>query len=145
MKGSCACSAVTWRGTPSTQPLDLCYCHTCQRVSGAPFIAWLAIESKKHWLTWTGTVASFSVSELATRGFCGACGSTLSMQYHCYPDKIHLAVGSVVEGGEGLPLVGNHIFVGEKAGWYVIPEDGVARWEGFDPGFRAVLERWRRG
>jgi len=41
--GSCGCGNITWTSTAPPEHLDYCYCLTCQRVSGAPFMAWMGI------------------------------------------------------------------------------------------------------
>lgn len=58
------------------------------------------------------------------------------MQYLSEPEMIGIPAGTIDEGslGEG---VGErlrpecHIFLKEKASWFVVPEDGLERWEGF--------------
>ncbi|EMC94489.1 hypothetical protein BAUCODRAFT_549812 [Baudoinia panamericana UAMH 10762] len=130
LKGSCACGAITWTSSQPAQNLDYCYCKTCQQISGAPFIAWLGIP--KATLTWSGQLHTFTVNDLAARSCCGECGSTMTMQYHCFPDRTHVAAGSVTEGGDGLPQVEMHIFTKNKPVWYSIPDDNVPRWEEFD-------------
>lgn len=67
------------------------------------------------------------------------CGGTLSIQYDCYPDKTHVAAGTIVKGAEVLPKLGVHIFVKSKPVWYDIPGDGLPRWDGFDDEFNEKL------
>ena len=87
----------------------------------------------------------FIVHDLAFRTCCSNCGSALTMQYHCYPSKTHVAVGSVVEGTDSLPKVGMHIWVRRAPAWYSIPQDGVERWDEFDPQFDKVLDDFKQG
>ncbi|MCJ1475586.1 hypothetical protein MMC13_004249 [Lambiella insularis] len=87
-------------------------------------------------------------SPLATRGHCARCGSPVSMAYHCLPETVSVAVGTVdaVEGGMGRLRVGSDIFVGKRAGWdggKEGGEDGRERWEGFPEGLGLRVERWR--
>lgn len=65
------------------------------------------------------------------------------MQYHCYPDKTHVAAGSVVQGSETLPKVGCHIWIKRKPIWFEIPEDGVERWQEFDLAFEEWYGKWK--
>lgn len=65
----------------------------------------------------------------------------MSMQYDCYPDKMHVAAGTVVEGREELPKRATHIFLKRKPEWYRIPDDGGERWDGFDDGFEELLQK----
>ena len=103
-------------------------------------MGWIGIS--KAALEWHGPVVRFSLNPLAVRTRCGHCGGTLTIQYHCYPRKTHVAAGTVVEGAESIPPVGVHIWVKGKAPWYHIPEDGVERFEEFDPEFLRVFEEW---
>lgn len=150
LTGTCACGLTTYTSTTPPLHLDYCYCLTCQRTSGAPFLPFIGLPISS--LTWSGASPSSwrpklddGKTSIATRYFCGACGSSLSMQYDCYPDKVHVAAGTVVEGREKLPATATHIFVKRKPGWYRIPEDGGGRWEEFDPAFEEVLRRHLSG
>lgn len=141
--GVCACGATTFQSTANATHLDFCYCTTCQRVTGAPFGAWLGI--KKSSITWDGYTAKYKVSDIATRSLCVQCGATLSIQYDCYPEKTHVAAGLVIKGKgqELLPKVGVHIFVKEKPVWYDIPEDGLPKWDGFDDEFNEKMRAYK--
>lgn len=141
LQGSCACGATTWTSTSNATHLDFCYCTTCQRVTGAPFGAWVGI--KKSSITWEGASAKYKVSDLATRSLCVQCGGTLSIQYDCYPDKTHVAAGTIVKGAEILPKLGVHIFVKSKPVWYDIPEDKLPRWDEFDDEFNEKLRAYK--
>lgn len=142
--GACACGQAEWSCSSSPQqPLDFCYCTTCQRVSGAPFVAWLGLPRDS--ITWHGRILAFRVCDFAARTFCQACGGTLTIQYECYPGKTHVAAGTIKSLREdvAVPSVGCHLFVRSKPAWYNIPEDGVARWRGFDSEFAELLKNWR--
>ncbi|KAK4574307.1 hypothetical protein LTR86_002068 [Recurvomyces mirabilis] len=141
LKGACACGAVSWQATADPQHLDLCYCKTCQQISGAPFVAWTGIP--KQGLTWHGPITTFAVNDLATRSYCQECGSTLSMHYHCYPDKIHVAAGTVTDGEKLLPPVNMHIFISRKPQWYTLPDDKIEKWDEFDTETQKMLDDWR--
>ena len=139
IEGHCACHATTWTSTAAPSHLDFCYCTECQQVTGAPFGAWVGVPTSD--VKWSNTRGFFRLSSLATRSFCKTCGSTLSIQYECYPQKVHIAVGTVVKGQ--VPKMACHLFVSEKPSWYTIPDDGVRRWERFDDEFQDVMKRWK--
>ena len=61
------------------------------------------------------------------------------MQYDCYPEKTHLAAATVRESQWEVPKVGVHIFVKSCPKWYVIPDDGVERFEEFDSEFERMF------
>lgn len=113
----------------------------CQQATGAAFGAWVGIE--KSGLSFDGPIGHYRLSDIATRSFCTKCGGTLTMQYDCYPEKTHVAAGTIVKGVEKVPKVDCHLFVSRKPVWYVMPDDGVRRWEEFDDGFVEVLQRWK--
>lgn len=96
-------------------------------------MAWTGIP--KASLSWQGPISEFRASSLATRSFCPKCGSSLALQYECYPDKTHVAVTTVQRSDWEIPKVGDHIFVKSKPAWYQIPADGLERWEEFDAEF----------
>ena len=146
LTGSCLCTAVTFTSSSPPSHLDFCYCLTCRHASGAPFIAWSGIP--KSSLTWSGPITTYHSSSIATRTFCAKCGSNLTIQYACYPDKTHVAYALVRRSDWEAPRVGVHIFVRDVPGWYGVPEDGVVRWEEFDGEFEGkfpeVVEALRR-
>lgn len=67
------------------------------------------------------------------------------MKYLC-DESIGVAAGTIEEGSlrERILGVSEHIFVGQKVGWYELPEDGAGRWERFTEGFEEELRAWKR-
>ncbi len=141
LAGRCACGSVTFHSSDVPRHLDFCYCTTCQQVTGAPFGAWFGI--KRDSVTWEGPTARYRVSDMAARSLCVQCGATLTIQYDCYPHKTHVAAGILSRGSQQLlPPVGMHIFVKSRPLWYQIPEDGVPRFDEFDPVFLDAVKRY---
>ena len=76
-----------------------------------------------------------AISKNAERGFCSACGSSLTFRYRATPETLYLTIASVDEEGrkggidalEGLSK--KHIYVREKVDWYNLPDDGMPRFE----------------
>ena len=68
------------------------------------------------------------------------------MTYYAEPDTISIAAGTVDEESmKGRVLKPNsHIFVGEKAEWYTLPNDSLKRYEAFPPGLTDALEVWKQ-
>ena len=54
-------------------------------------------------------------------------------------DWAHVAVGTLVDEPSVRPVA--HVFVGSKAGWFEMPEDGLVRYEGKlpDEGMRLLM------
>lgn len=156
IRGSCACQSCTWSSKSAPQHLDFCYCIQCQQITGSAFGAWMGISRSSLDISGPSTVIRLSITavgttptsateslEIAARSFCTQCGGTLSIQYDCYPNKTHVAAGTIVTGAELVPRVGCHLFVAEKQSWFQICNDGLRRWESFDEEFLDVLEEWR--
>lgn len=141
LAGRCACGDTTWTSASIPTHLDFCYCTQCQQVTGAPFGAWMGL--KRSSITWEGPTAKYKISDIATRSLCVQCGATLTIQYDCYPDKKHIAAGTVIKGAALIPKVGLHLFVKSKPVWYTIPDDGVPRAEEFDQEFLEVLKKYQ--
>lgn len=55
-----------------------------------------------------------------------------------------MAYSTIDESEEALAPPTEHIFVGSKASWYTIPDDGAERYDRFDPPFQKELDRWKR-
>lgn len=76
-----------------------------------------------------------ALSKNAERGFCSACGSTLTMRYFATPETLYLTVASVdkVSGKDGIHgvegLSKKHLYVGDKVDWYSLPDDGLPRFD----------------
>lgn len=76
-----------------------------------------------------------AISSNAERGFCDACGSTLTFKYHATPETLYVAIASVDDDiglGETEILEGlskKHIYEGEKVHWYKLPDDVMPRFE----------------
>jgi hypothetical protein len=86
-------------------------------------------------LSFSGPIRTISLSAIADRIICSECGSNFGMQYACYPHKTHLAVATVRHKEWEFPPVGVHIFVRSCPAWYSIPDDGIQRYDEFDPEF----------
>ena len=96
-------------------------------------MAWMGLTKKD--LELSGPISGVSLSSVAEWTFCSKCGSNLTLQYECYPEKTHLAVTTVTKTEIVVPRVGVHIFVKSCPNWYEIPNDGVERYDEFDTDF----------
>jgi hypothetical protein len=83
----------------------------------------------------SSTLKLMAISKDAERGFCSACGSTLTMRYRATLETLYLTIASVddearkggIDALEGLSK--KHIYVSEKVDWYSLPDDGIPRFE----------------
>lgn len=69
------------------------------------------------------------------------------MQYKFQPEWISIAAGSIDEESVHGQLVGvsEHIFLGEKAAWFEVPDDGAERFERFSGNFQEQIDTWKEG
>jgi hypothetical protein len=134
-RGSCACGKISWSTTAtSTNSSSNCYCSTCRKISGSPYITFLDVRLSKF--TYSPPLGRpflkvFEASPYAERGFCRECGSTLTMWYRADPDSIHIAVGTLdeeksVAGWYKGPE--SHIYLKDLPSWHEVAEgDGLTR------------------
>ena len=122
--GRCLCGAVAFSiPADGAENLSACHCSQCRRWSGhvwasvnAP-LEGLQIEDGEGALKW------HRASDVARRGFCGICGSSLF--WHAegveeYKHRIAVALGAL-DAPTGLRLE-EHIFVAHKGDYYDIAD-----------------------
>ena len=136
-RGSCACQRV--KLTCTSPPTYLCNCHcvTCRKMAGAPYCTFASFPERA--VTWIGKFEIYRKSDVASRAFCQKCSSFLFMQYNhessaadSSSPEIGICAGLIDQGQETLPKPRNHIFLREKAPWFVVPDDGAQRFQEFD-------------
>lgn len=88
--GGCQCGAVRY-SIESLGRSSVCHCRMCQRAFGA-FYAPLVIANGLEWTA--GKRRLFASSNLSQRGFCGDCGTPLSLE-NFDDDQIEIATGSL--------------------------------------------------
>lgn len=88
--GGCQCGAVRYR-IESLGRSSICHCRMCQRAFGA-FYAPLVIANNIEWTS--GQRKFFASSNVSRRGFCGDCGTPLSLE-NFDDDQIEIATGTL--------------------------------------------------
>lgn len=116
--GSCLCRAVRFRVTGSLRPVVGCHCTQCRKQTGHYMAATGALLAHFELIEDRG-LKWYEASNIAKRGFCAECGSTLFWQAHD-ADYIAIAAGSI-DGGTGLRTAA-HIFVADKGDYYDLDE-----------------------
>lgn len=125
LKGRCLCGAVKFsiEQEPFEAPTS-CHCSQCRMWSGHAFAAVsvpresLKIDDPDGHLCW------FASSDVARRGFCGRCGTSLFWDGHglpAYNKSMEVAMGALLEP-TSLKL-GRHIFCAYKGDYYDISDD----------------------
>jgi hypothetical protein len=144
IKGSCACGRIQYQvEAENPRTFTACHCGSCQRVSGGPFLAFADYDSPS--VRWTQAPDVWASSDFAERGYCKVCGSAISMTYLFKREEIGVTLGTIKEANPPIAGLSSHIFLAEKAPWFVIPDDGAVRHDGFGYDFQAKLDKWMEG
>ena len=128
-EGGCLCAAVRYRITGEPMMVEYCHCGMCRRVSGAPVGSWVDVPADS--LSWLKAAPKlYQSSPGIFRGFCAACGSTLSFQRGETPPKFSIALGGLDDAAALPPR--QHIFTADALPWLHITDD-LPRYEEHSP------------
>lgn len=117
LRGSCLCGSVTYAVTGPVRPIIACHCAQCRKISGH-YTA--ATQAPAINLTINGDgVKWYRSSEVAERGFCSTCGSTLFWRRFNNPN-ISIFAGTL-DGVTGLTTQ-SQIHVDAKGDYYDVPD-----------------------
>jgi len=146
--GGCLCGAVRYQAAgPATSPC-FCHCTSCRRAAGAPAVPWVTFQRASFTLT-QGSLREFPSSPAVLRGFCAACGTTLSYRHDDKPDELDVALATL-DAPEALRPEA-HLWVEDKPSWVSV-RDGLPQFlrgragsetpgRGVRPGYGAVSAR----
>lgn len=124
LEGGCLCGAVRFRAENSPIWIAWCHCQSCRKHSGAPVSVFVAVEESAVQVT-RGEITKFSSSRGTVRGFCRACGSTLTCQGDARPGELHVHVGAFDRATELAPRF--HIFPEERLPWLCLAAPAPGR------------------
>ncbi|MCK5751063.1 MAG: GFA family protein [Oricola sp.] len=122
--GKCLCGAVEF--SFSAERIDhpsVCHCGQCRRWSGHQWASLNVPKADFAFIRGEDKVAWFDSSDVARRGFCSACGTSLFWDGHGIElgkGKLSVALGAL-EPPTGLRLE-EHIFVADKGDYYDIAD-----------------------
>jgi len=116
LKGRCLCGAIRFRLVGEKRNVVVCHCGQCRRWHGH---VGAYTRVAKDDLELEGEVAWFRSSEIARRGFCRDCGSSLFWE-RIGTDLISVAAGSLDEP-TGLKTV-LQIFAEDAGDYYEIDD-----------------------
>ncbi|KAH7378429.1 S-adenosyl-L-methionine-dependent methyltransferase [Phaeosphaeria sp. MPI-PUGE-AT-0046c] len=133
-KGGCRCGGIKYTSNVPPSDITLCHCRTCQQLSGSVYLPFISFSNAALRYTEATTLKTLKLSEVAERTYCSSCGTPISMVYSFFPDEVSVTMGSVDLSSFTceLPKVKNHIYLREKAPWFVLPDDGTDRWGTFE-------------
>jgi hypothetical protein len=91
--GGCLCGAIRFEAAGPPKWTAYCHCASCRKQTGAPVSAYAGYErAMVRWVK--GAPSHFASSEGVSRGFCSACGSTITYEGARWPTEIHFHVGA---------------------------------------------------
>jgi hypothetical protein len=127
--GGCLCGATRFQVSGPATNRCFCHCESCRRASGAPFVAWATFPAS-GFRTTRGELARYRSSEKVARGFCAACGTTLTYVHDARPDEIDVALVALEDSTAVRPEC--HIWVSNKLPWVEIADllPQHAKWRG---------------
>jgi hypothetical protein len=134
IKGSCLCGGIQFEVSGLHSKVVICHCSRCRKTSGTSSAAQIVVRYDA--LLWR------SGEDLVVNGpkhaFCRVCGA------HA-PDANARKTAYIVPAGilDDNPrlVVGEHIFVGSKAHWDVLGDDGAPQFNEGNPGPPILLDQ----
>jgi hypothetical protein len=117
--GRCLCGAVAFEVRGPLSDPTACHCSQCRRQTGHFIVSSNAARDDVTFQTQDG-LAWYRSSDIAERGFCKTCGSTLFWRADGR-DYLSIAAGAL-DPPTGLRIA-KHIYVGSKSDYYDVPTD----------------------
>jgi hypothetical protein len=127
LTGGCACGAIRYRIDGAAYDTGWCHCRLCQKSSGAPAMAFTTC-ALKDFAVEQGHIATVKLVDYGRRGFCAACGTSLTIHVDYQKDEIDVACASLDDPEAVTPEF--HIFHDQKIGWVKLA-DGLPTYDGF--------------
>ena len=123
--GECFCGSIKYRIDGKLRGGISCHCSRCRKAFNAQASAAAFVEPDEFvWLAGESLLTSYVGEHGYGVQFCKTCGSTLCTSHNGEVFQVTLGC---VNGSPDIEI-GQHIFVGSKASWEVIP-DGVNQFQ----------------
>jgi hypothetical protein len=123
--GGCFCGAIRYQVGGKPLFLGYCHCESCRRAAGASSVAW-GTFLRDDFVVTKGALTEFSSSPSVLRGFCPACGTSLTYRRAGRPTEIDVTLASLDDSSVLRPRC--HIWVSDKLPWITI-DDGLLQFE----------------
>ena len=132
IRGSCLCGRVVFEITGDFRRANYCHCSRCRKHSGGAALAQGRI-AREHFRLLSGAEAIFTFTPPngMAKAFCSRCGSSLFGG--TWPDGPEVSVRLGVLDGDPRIRPQYHSFIGSKAEWEDLPQDGLPRFHGRPP------------
>ncbi len=122
-RGECNCGAVAFEIDADLSSVFVCHCSICRRSTGSNGIAVVVIDNDAfRWTRGEEQVATWKKPNADWQTwFCRICGSRLPGAND--ESRMFVPAGLISDGGDALRVL-HHIWVGSKAGWDEIGDQG---------------------
>jgi hypothetical protein len=136
MGGGCACGRVRYTAAIDDDEAYLCHCRMCQRASGSVSLAMKNV--KKADVAWQREPDIYASSPIAQRGFCSACGTSLTFEF---PDSenMDLLVATFDDPSRFVP---RHHFGAESMHRAWLNTEGLPEVE--TSAYQPLVDRWMK-
>jgi hypothetical protein len=130
VRGECNCGAVRFEVDGDLDGVYVCHCSICRRSSGANGMAVvLAANERFRWTAGQAQIAAWTKPGTQwEKWFCRTCGTPVPGAND--PTRVFIPAGCITQGGDAL-RVRHHVWVGSKAAWDEIGDDGKRHVERF--------------
>jgi hypothetical protein len=126
-QGGCLCGALRYEAQGPAENLCFCHCASCRRAAGATPVAWATFATERFRVT-RGALMLNESSPGVERGFCAACGTSLSYAHAARAGAIDVTIASLDAPAALRPSA--HIWVSDRIDWAPL-DDGLPRYAGW--------------
>jgi hypothetical protein len=133
VRGSCLCGGVQYEVTLPFRRANHCHCSLCRKHSGTFGLTPARVPREQFRLLAGEELLTVyrPPTGTAVKVFCSVCGSSLFGGRWPEGDEISVRLGSVDDDPQIRPQF--HTFVGSRALWDELPDDGLPRYEASKP------------
>ena len=117
--GACLCGAIRFEADGPPRRVTHCHCSMCRRAAGAVAGTFAAFASER--VRWLAEPARYDSSDVAWRGFCPTCGSSVCFGFKPRPERTYIALGIFDDPAQF--AAGFHDYRDEKVSWLHLDED----------------------
>lgn len=123
ISGGCLCGAVRYQGSAEPAFVAFCHCRDCQKASGGPYSANVAVPAGS--VSVTGPVKQHCASgeRPLVRNFCSGCGAQIMIEGGSLTGLRLIQAGTLDDPSWVEPSV--HIFCASAQPWDRLPDDSV--------------------
>ena len=131
--GSCLCGGVRFEVELPFRRANLCHCSRCRKHSGGAASAQGRVPRERfRLLAGEELIRVFAAPGGKVKAFCSVCGSSLFGGDWPEGPEVSIRLGAL-DGDPGIRPE-YHTFVGSKAPWDELPDDGLPRYDERKPG-----------